>query len=267
MKLTRPLLCFDFETTGINPSTDRIWQVGLVKIYPDGTEKEWESLVNPGVPIPLEVMEATRNDIRPNGVTNEELVNAPMFKELAPMLIKGFSECDLAGYNIRSFDIPLFEAECKRAGYRLDLSDAKILDAFKLYLHVRPRNLTSFVEDMTGDKDFARSAHDAIVDARGTWKAIQACLARYPLLPQTLEELHNMLFGQHGDSIAGGSFYFQSGDVFVNFGKYRNQPLKKIVATDAGYIAWCLGPKGNFSPEVRKIFEDALKGVYPVRKP
>lgn len=264
LTLTRPLLVFDLETTGIAPATDRIWEIGIVKVYPDGTEKEWESLVNPGVPIPPEVQEATKNERWPNGITNKDLENAPPFKDIAPIVAKGFEGCDICGYNSRGFDVPLLTVELRRAGFPMDLSNAKHIDAFKIYQKVRPRNLTDFIRHYLGE-EFASQAHSALPDARGTWRALKACLAKHPEIPRTPEEIHAVLYERDGDLLCGGKFIFIGGEVMVNFGKWKDKPLKKMVLNDRRYTEWCIAPAQTFDPEVKKLLLNALSGVFPER--
>ena len=262
LTLERPLLVFDFETTGIVPATDRVWQIGLVKIYPDGSEKEWESLVNPEMPIPPEVAEATKNDEFPEGVQDSVLASAPKFRDLAPMLAQGFSGSDLCGYNIRAFDIPVLEAEFKRVNLSVDLSNVKVVDVFKLYAKFRPRNLTNFVGYALGEeaaREFAAMAHSALPDARWTWRALNAFLEKHPEIPRTPAAIHEVLFERDGDVLCGGKFYFKDdGRCVMNFGKWKGTPLD---AVDSGYLRWILN--ADFDIEVKRICQNALKGVYP----
>lgn len=262
LELTRPIICFDLETTGIDPVTDRIWQFGALKVHPDGTEKEWSTLVNPEIEIPIEVVEATKSEVRPHGITMAELANAPLFKTIAPKLAAAFDGCDLAGYNIRSFDAPLLQNEFARAGIQVDLTNSGMLhiDAYRLYMKVRPRNLTSFVQDMTG-VDISSQAHDAMHDARNTWLGLRACLEKYPHLPREPQALHSMLFERDGDSLAGGKFYFKHNAAHFNFGKHKDRKLEDVARRDRGYLQWAVS--GNFEPEVKRILVNALAGTFP----
>lgn len=261
LQLTRPLVCFDLETTGIDPINDRIWQIGIVKVMPDGSEHDWETLVNPNVDIPPEVVEATKNEKRPHGINRKELETAPLFKDIAAKVAKGLEGCDLTGYNIRSFDVPLLEAEFVRAGVPTDLSSSVLhLDAYRLYLKVKRRDLTNFVYDMTG-VDITTEAHDAMLDARNTLRGLRACLEKYPHLPRDPQALHTMLFERDGDSLAGGKFYFKHNAAHFNFGKHKDRKLEDVARRDRGYLQWAVS--GNFEPEVKRILVNALAGTFP----
>jgi len=252
LQLTRPLIWFDLETTGVRAQIDRIVQIGVIKWLPDGTHKEWESLVNPGCKIPKEAMDA-------HHITDEMVTNAPPFRNIAPMLAHGFRDCDLAGYNIRTFDIPFLDAEFKRAGQTVDFSKAHVIDAFKIYMKAKPRNLAGFIMDMLGEGH--EEAHSALPDTRGTMRAFHALLEKLPHLPRTPQELHDYCFGNEGDLLCGGRFYFLNGEAHLNFGKHKGVKLKDV---PKGWLMWAA--ENMNEAEVRDVCAKALKGEYPVKE-
>jgi DNA polymerase-3 subunit epsilon len=251
LQLTRPLVCADLETTGINTAKDRIVQIGIVKLMPDGELKEWSSFVNPECAIPKEASDV-------HHITEEKLKGAPTFRMLAPVLIKGFEDVDFAGYNIKAFDLPFMVAEFARAGHTFDPTKHYVVDGFKIFLSKHPRNLTSAVKEFLNE-DFGDSAHDALNDARVSLRVIQAQLARHGDLPRTPAELHAHLFNPKGNNLdSDGKFYFENGEVIMNFGKYRGSSLRLV---DKGYLQWVVG--ANFPDEVKKICRDAIAGNFP----
>lgn len=164
LDLKRPLIILDVETTGTHPQFDRVVQVGLVKVYPEGRETTWMSLINPGMPIPPETSAI-------HGITDEMVRSAPTFKTIAPPLAAGLKGCDLAGFQIQ-FDKFFLEKEFERCGGRNIFEGARIVDALRIYKQRHPRTLTAAVEEYLGEK--LEGAHDALVDATATWRVIQA---------------------------------------------------------------------------------------------
>lgn len=288
LPLDRPLVCLDLESTGVDPRTDRIVQVGLVKAYPDGRVTEWETLVDPGgVSIPK-----AASDV--HGITNERVAGCthcadpvelhsgtsghefkpvPMFRQLAPTLAKGLEGCDVAGYNLGSFDVKLLAAEFERAGTRW--APGRIVDGFKMAQRANPRNLTWFVEEYvlkdqegrpTGEQiDF--KAHDALHDARQTLRGIAAFLRRHPDFPRDVQKLHDMFFVAPRDANSldpDGKIIWKGAEACVGFGaKHNGKSLREVKALDPGYLHWIL--RGEFGETVKKICADALEGRFPSR--
>lgn len=258
-EITRPLVSLDLETTGINPKEDRIIEIGIVKIHLNGERKKWSTYVNPGRPIPKEASDATRRESLPDGITDEVVKNAPTFVSFAMVFANGLKECDFVGYNVRSFDLPLLSNEFKRCGIGMDFRTAKVIDAFKLYQKLRPRNLDAYVEDYLGRK--RTESHGALPDAEETLEALEAQITKHGL-PWSPDKLHDLIFGDQGDMIAGGSFYWFDGEVYINFGKHKKVKLKNV---PRNYLSWVSQNEG-FEPEIKKVCQDAMQGKYPERK-
>ena len=180
--LLRPLIFFDLETTGLDPQMDRIVQFAFLKIYPDGNAQEYVSLVNPCIPIPVEVSEI-------HGITDDMVRERPGFESFALEIAKTIVGCDLAGFNIIKFDFPLLAAEMARNGYPIDAKEYYLIDAQIIFHKKEPRDLSAAYRFFC-DIDFI-NAHDAMADVRATVDVFKAQLKRYPDLPKSVKDLHD----------------------------------------------------------------------------
>ena len=136
LNLTKPLIVFDLETTGLDMVKDRIIQISYIKVYPDGTEVRKNQFVNPEKPIPEEVVALT-------GISNDDVKDAPTFKQLAATFNQEFSGCDFAGYNSNHFDVPMLAEEFLRAGIDFDFSKCRLIDAQNIFMKMERRNLAA----------------------------------------------------------------------------------------------------------------------------
>ncbi len=250
--LVRPLVVLDVETTGVHPQHDRIVQIGLVKVYPNGEEKEYSTLINPGVPIPPE-------STRVHRITDEDVAEAPTFKLVAPILAKGLQDCDVGGYNVR-FDLLFLKQEFKRVGYNYPPDDLKIVDGYRIFAQHEPRNLGAAVEHYLHRKMVG--AHDALVDARATKEIIFAQQEQHKL-SSSVEELHRVYFQTPSEGFLDpdGKLSWRYGEATINFGTHATTPLKIM---SRKYLRWMV-EEGDFTPEVKRIIVEVLKGNYPVR--
>ena len=180
LNLTKPLIVFDLETTGLDLVNDRIIQVSYIKVMPDGREERKSLYVNPGKEIPAEVVSLT-------GITNEMVHDAPTFKQVAAQLQQTFAGCDFAGFNSNNFDIPMLAEEFLRAGVEMDFSKARLIDAHTIFCKMERRSLAAAYKFYCGHKmeeDF--TAHRADQDTEATYRVLMAQLDRYD--PATAEE-------------------------------------------------------------------------------
>jgi DNA polymerase-3 subunit epsilon len=168
LNLERPLVDLDLETTGIFPNRDRIVQIGIIKFYPSGEVTEWETLVNPGV-----VIDPAASAV--HKISDDMVRDAPTFCQLSAKLFTGLHECDLLGYNLKAFDIPFLQAEFARCN--LVYKEPRVIDVFKLYQRLSPRNLTAAVKEFLGET--FDTAHDALSDVRMTARVFVAMLERH----------------------------------------------------------------------------------------
>lgn len=268
LQLTRPLVSLDLETTGIQPRTDRIVQIGVCKLHPDGSYNEWKTYVNPGIPIPKEVIEAMGEA----AITDEMVRDAPRFPEIAAKVHAGLSGCDLLGYNLKIFDVPLLIAEFDRC--RMVFEEPYIVDGYKLVNKIVRRNLSWFVEtyDVEGaikgmpNETFA--AHDALHDARAVMRAFVGFMQKHDTVPKTVKGCHDLCFTLPRDPSTldpDGKFAWnQEGHCVVNFGKkHSGRRLDLVAKIDRGYLEWMIG--GEFNPVVKRICQEALNGKFPTK--
>ncbi len=288
LTLERPLVCIDLEATGIDVESDRICQLGIVKLYPEGRLTEWQTLVNPGVPIPKEASDVHgittevltlcntclySFDLHPNERC-EKYAPVPTFASLAPVLNAGLNDSDLAGYNIANFDVKMLRKEFWRAN--IVWTPNKMIDGFKMAQRANPRNLEWFVaeyvlKDESGNPtneqiDF--KAHDALHDARQSLRGIEGLLRRHKDFPRDIVSLHDMFFVIPRDSNSldpDAKLVWRNGEACIGFGKkHHGKTLREVKALDPGYLRNFI-MKGDFNDAIKKIVEDALNGTFPVK--
>lgn len=270
LNLTRPLIVFDLETTGLDFIRDRIIQISYIKVSPDGTEERENLFVNPEKPIPHEVVELT-------GITNDDVKDAPTFKALAPQLSEKFKGCDFAGYNSNHFDIPMLAEEFLRAGIDFDFSKVRLIDAQTIFHKMERRNLAAAYKFYCGRKmeeDF--TAHRADEDTEATYRVLMGELDKYA--PGVQEESDRVLendmdylaefskqndnvdfagrivwkplVGADGKPVLDADGKEQKVEVF-NFGKYKGRPVADVLRTDIGYYSWMMG--GDFTFNTKQV--------------
>ncbi len=249
LNLTRPIVFFDLETTGVDPFNDRIVQIGAVKIFPDGKREELNQLVNPQMPIPKIV-----SDI--HGITDDMVKDKPTIGDLTEKLSTFFENVDLGGYNVKNFDIPMLMAEFNRIGLALDLESIKIADSMAIFRIKEPRTLAAAYEKYCGKT--LEDAHDAMVDIQASIEVFEGQMKMYDDLPNDLDQLHEYCFPNDPDAYdAEGKLKFINGKIAINFGKHKGKPIQELAATDPGYLEWILN--GSFSEKVKQAVKDHLK--------
>jgi DNA polymerase-3 subunit epsilon len=231
VKLTRPLVVIDLESTGVDPITDRIVEFGCVVLRPDGTRHSWESRFNPGRPIPKEASDV-------HGITDEMVAHSPVFKDHAARIHRGLQDRDIAGYNLRSFDLPMLDEELRRCGLKLELTGINIIDAFGIYQKKDPRTLEAAVRKYCGRPH--EGAHGAMADALATLDVIHGQLAAHEDL-EAMELPALAQFSQRSDQdfvdLAGKLYRDAEGFVRYAFGKSKDARI----ADDPGFARWMLG--------------------------
>ncbi len=249
----RPLLFFDLETTGINAAEDRIVEIATVKLLPDGSRKVFTKRINPKVPIPKEASAV-------HGITNEMVKNEKSFEEIGEKLYHYIEGCDLAGYNMISFDLPLLQAEFKRIGIDYNVSGLKLLDMFTVYRKMVKRNLSNAYRFYCGKE--LLNAHSAEADILATEEIFQAQLQFHEGL-EDANSFHEAC--QNNDVDKSGKLKWNDeGEIVIAFGKkYAKVPLKEVIKKDRGYIDWVIS--SEFPEDTKQICKDALMGKYPAR--
>jgi DNA polymerase-3 subunit epsilon len=249
LKLDRPLVVFDIESTGVNPRQDRIIELAAVKINPDGTEETKTWLLNPKVPIPPETTAI-------HGISDDIVKDCPTFAEKAAEIEAFFHGCDLSGFNADRFDIPCLEEEFARVGINFASSARRHLDVQRIYHRKEPRDLTAAVRFYCGRGH--EGAHGAEADTQATLDVLKAQLARYDDLPRSVAELDEYLVPRDPlNADRNGLVRWRDGDWCVNFGKKKGEPLKKLLLNEPNYLKWIL--KGDFDTDVRMIVQDLLE--------
>lgn len=226
LELTRPIVFFDLETTGPVIGIDRIVQVGTVTYHPDGHIEQWQSLVNPGIPIPPEASKV-------HGLTDADVSSAPRWEDIARNLAAGFLGCDVAGYNVARFDWPFLKHEFQRVGAPVPSPEPVVVDVMRLFHHLVPRDLAAACETYLGRP--LEGAHDALADARATALVLAAQLERHPELPRTPAGLVELLERRQA---YGGKLVERGGRLLIAFGKYLGRALTDV---DDGWCRWFLG--------------------------
>ena len=256
LNLDRPLVFFDLEATGINPQRDRIVEIAVLKVMPDGTEERNTRRLNPTIPIP-----AASTQI--HGITDADVEHAPTFEAIARNLFDYLENCDLAGYNITGFDVPLLTEEFKRANMEFKLDGRRLIDAYTIFTKLYPRTLSAAYSFFCGKE--LDNAHSAGADTEATMEVLKGELARHPELPRDLNALHDFCDNRDPDAIDSQRRFKFSGDTpMVNFGKYAGRTLFDISCEEPGFLRWII--RSDFPDDVKKIAQDALAGIFPRRK-
>lgn len=229
MRLSRPLLFFDLETTGLDVGSDRIVEIAFLKWFPDGHTEEFETRVNPGIPIPAHVSEV-------HHIYDEDVAQAPSFADIADQVLELMRGCDLAGYNCLRFDIPLLAEELLRAGRSFNVDDYHCIDVMNIFLARMPRTLAGAMAYYCHGE--VEDAHSALGDSKATMAVLQGQLRMYHDLPSSVEKLAEYSHVRQTADLAGMLLYDAQGEAVYNFGKYKGQRVKDVHATNPGYYAW-----------------------------
>lgn len=259
LNLTKPLIVFDLETTGLDLVKDRIIQISYIKVYPDGKEERSNQFVNPERSIPQEVVDIT-------GITDADVANAPTFKMLATDLANKFQGCDFAGFNSNHFDVPMLAEEFLRAGIDFDFSKCNLIDVQTIFHKMERRNLAAAYKFYCGRKmedDFV--AHKADQDTEATYRVLQGELDMYApgkqeeperQLNNDMNELAEFSKLNNNVDFAGRIIWKEmkdaNGNVLTdsdgnsrmqevfNFGKYKGWSVAEVLNRDPGYFSWML---------------------------
>lgn len=242
LSLNKSLAVIDLETTGTDVETDRIVSIAIVKINTDGSVEEGrEWLINPEIAIPPAASKV-------HGITDEMVKDKPTFKNLSNTILGELKNCDISGFNVEKFDLPLLTNEFKRAGFSDFVSDVAIIDVMKIYHKNESRDLSAAVKYYL-NRSFD-DAHSAIHDARATAEILIKQVERYSL-PQDTKGLHDYCHEVPENYVdPDGKLIMQDGEITINFGKFSGKTVKEIRKIKPDYIQWILG--SDFSEEVKK---------------
>jgi DNA polymerase-3 subunit epsilon len=246
LQLSRPLAFIDLETTGVNISLDRIVEIAIVKISPDGTQQVKRKLINPLMPIP-----ASSSAV--HGITDEMVKDAPSFKQVANEVKQFIDNCDLGGYNSNRFDIPMLIEEFLRAGLEFNIDGRKLVDVQKVFHMMEQRTLSAaykFYCQKTLD-----GAHSAEVDATATWEVLEAQVEKYPQIGNTVESI--VKFTGEDDIVDfARRFVKENGVEVFNFGKHKGKPVTQVLKEEPQYYDWMM--KGDFPMNTKQKLTEIL---------
>lgn len=234
LQLNKPLALIDLETTGTNLGTDKIVEIAIVKILPDGSRVIKRKLINPGIPI-----SKTSSDV--HGITYEMVKDAPTFKQLAHELKQVLDGCDLGGYNSNRFDIPLLVEEFLRVDVEFDMKGRKLVDVQKIFHQMEQRTLTAAYKFYCNKE--LENAHSAEADVIATCDILIAQLQRYPALGNSIDSILKIL-GEECIVDFARRFIMENGIEIFNFGKYKGKPVADILKAEPQYYDWMM--KGDF---------------------
>jgi len=266
LNLERPLAFFDLETTGVNVASDRIVEIAILKIHPDGRiEKRPDPstgterfLINPEIPIPAETTAI-------HGISDEDVKDAPTFREVASKLFKFIYDCDLAGYNSNKFDVPILAEEFLRCEIEFGIEDRNLIDVQNIFHLMEQRTLRAGYKFYCG-KDLD-NAHEAMADVMATYEVFLAQLERYkdteiegkdgkmytPVI-NDMNHLHEVSQRHRNVDFLGRFVYDDNGVEIFNFGKHKGRTVEEVLKMEPGYYGWMLN--GDFPLYTKKVLRD-----------
>ena len=231
LKLDRPLVFFDLETTGTSITQDRIVEISMVKVMPDGETIVKTRRINPRIPIP-----PTATAV--HGITDDDVKDCPTFPEIAKSLAEQIEGCDLAGYNSSNFDIPLLAEEFIRAEVDVDFRSMRMIDVMTIFRKMEQRTLVAAYKFYCGKN--LEDAHSAEADTMATYEVLKAQLDRYPDLENDTDFLSEYTSSTRNVDFAGRFVYNDQKQEVINFGKYKGRLVEEVFAQDPAYYRWIM---------------------------
>ena len=255
LNLTKPLVFFDLETTGINVSKDRIVEISVLKVMPDGTEHKKTWLINPTIPIPEKVSKI-------HGIYDKDVKDKPTFKDLANEILEFFGDADLVGYNSNKFDIPLLVEEFLRAECDFDVKNRRFIDGQVIFFKKEPRTLSAAYEFYCGKK--LENAHSAEADVFATYEVLKAQIERYDDLKNDVSQLSKFSSQTKNADFAGMIIFNEDGIETFNFGKHKGKTVREVLEKEPGYYSWIMG--ADFPLYTKKILTPIYLEIQQKRK-
>ena len=242
LSLTKPIIFFDLETTGTNFQNDRIVEISYIKVFPNGKEVEKTMRINPERHIPEEATAV-------HHITDEDVANAPTFKQVAHDIAAAFMGCDIGGFNSNRFDIPLLVEEFIRADVDFDCTKCRFVDVQTIFHKMEQRTLSAAYKFYC-HKDL-EDAHSATADTRATYEVLKAQLDMYPSLQNNINFLSEFSTQNKNVDLAGRLIYNADRKEVFNFGKYKGQLVEDVFKRDMGYYGWMM--QGDFPAQTKKV--------------
>jgi DNA polymerase-3 subunit epsilon len=240
--LKRPLVIFDLETTGINTAADRIVEICMIKVFPEGQEEMRTYRINPEMPIPPQATAV-------HGISDEDVADKPTFKSLANELNNFLKECDFGGFNSNKFDFPMLVEEFYRTGIEFEVEKRRFIDAQRIFHFKEPRNLKAAYKFYC-DMDL-ENAHSAEADTMATWAVLKAQIERYEDLPNEIDGLHRMSGQNNLADLAGRFIKNEQEEILFNFGKHKGKTVKQVLKDEPGYYKWMMD--GDFAQQTKNV--------------
>ncbi|MFD2541967.1 exonuclease domain-containing protein [Lacinutrix gracilariae] len=231
LNLTKPICFFDLETTGVNISKDRIVEIAILKVYPDGKEESKTWLVNPEMPIPAEVTAI-------HGISDKDVADKPTFKELAKEINNVIKDADLGGFNSNRFDIPLLAEEMLRAEVDFDMKNRVSVDVQTIFHKMEQRTLVAAYKFYC-NKDLT-DAHSAAADTNATFEVLKAQIEKYDSLENDTKFLADFSSRKKFADFAGFLIFNKNGEECFSFGKHKNKRVLDVLNDEPGYFGWLL---------------------------
>ncbi len=249
--LTRPIAFFDLETTGVNLSSDRIVDIAIIKLMPDGSRQVKRKFINPEMPIPPQSTEI-------HGITDEMVKDAPTFKQVANELKMFFENCDIGGYNSNRFDIPILMEEFLRAKIDVDLSTRKLIDVQHIFYSMEPRTLTAAYKFYCS-KELV-NAHSAEADVDATIEVLQAQIEKYQDLGNTVETILKRIGEEKIVDYARRLAFDDKGVEVFNFGKHKGKSVASVLKSEPQYYDWMM--KGDFPLHTKQKLTEIFNRLF-----
>jgi DNA polymerase-3 subunit epsilon len=246
LTVSRPLAIIDLETTGINVATDKIIEIAIVKLLPDGTTLNKRKFINPQIPIPQ-----SSSDV--HGITNEMIKDAPVFKQVANEIKQFLDNCDLGGYNSNRFDIPMLVEEFLRAGLEFSMEGRKLIDVQKIFHSMEQRTLAAAYKFYCNKA--LNNAHSAEADAMATLEILHAQVVRYPEIGITIESILNCIGEEDCVDFARRMIMMDGIEIF-NFGKHKGKAVAEVLKVEPQYYDWIM--KGDFPMNTKQKLTEIL---------
>ncbi len=245
LNLKNPIVFFDIESTGLNVATDRIVEISIVKINPDGSEEIKTRRINPTIPISPEAQNV-------HGISDEDVKNEPTFAQIAKSLAKWMEGCDIAGYNSMKFDIPLLSEEFLRADVDFDFRKRKLVDVQNIFHKMEQRTLTAAYKFYC-QKDL-ENAHSAEADTLATYEILKAQLDKYPDLQNDVKFLAEFSTKSKFVDYAGRIVYNEKDVPVFNFGKHKGRAVTDVLKAEPSYYSWMMN--GDFTRDTKKVLTE-----------
>lgn len=245
LKLKKPIVFFDLETTGVDPAKDRIVEISTVKVMPDGTNVQKTHRINPEMHIPAEATAI-------HGITDDDVKAKPTFRSIAKSFATFIEGCDIAGYNSNKFDIPVLAEEFIRAGVDIDLKHRQFIDVQNIFHKMEQRTLIAAYKFYCG-KDLVE-AHSALADTLATYEVLKAQLDRYSELQNDVDFLSKFSERNATADFAGRIGYDANGCEIFLFGKHKGKKVEEIFRTEPSYYQWMMD--GDFPEYTKKVITE-----------